>query len=128
MGPANTHSVVAPIPVDPERKVFGVDRGEIEDVPSSIRGQRQAIARTRPSLHNGLHVREVVRKIEHRLEEHVEIGAARRHAIPDVGMPQGVGHALGQPSTDGDPTRQQRDRTLAAEFPLSGITLDLEHR
>ena len=96
--PTDADRVVPPIPVDAQREVLGIERGEVEDVIAGVGGEREPVAARRPPLDERLEVGEVVRELEGRLEQHVE--GIRGHQLmrPSV---IGGGH-------DGDHDRRRR--------------------
>ena len=126
MRPPATEYVVAPVPIDTEGKVFSVEPREIEHILSGVSGKRDAIARLSPTLHHGLEIGEVIRKLEHGLHQDVEVRPPGRSAPFDVRETQGVRCTAGETAAYCDTTGEQRDAGVDLEITVAGIALDLE--
>ncbi len=126
-GPTQTEGVVAPVPVDAQREVLGVEPREVEDVAAGVGGQRDAVPARGPALHDRLQVGQVVRELEGRLEDHVEVGASRRRAVAHVREAERPADPRGKPPTHRGPRREQRDGAVRGEVAVARIALDLEH-
>ena len=127
-GPAHAHEVVPPVPVDSEREVLRVEAGQVEYVLARVRGDQEAITGTALALHDRLEVRQVVGELERGLEQHVEIGAARRHPVADARPSERVRHGHGEATTHGEARREQRDPGGHVQGPLPGIGFDIQYR
>src|SRR5262245_41835726 len=71
--PAETRDIVAPIPPHLQRK--GIDTDKVEHIAPGVACEAEPAATARPQLGVRLHIRQVVREVEKRLEELIKVGA-----------------------------------------------------
>ena len=61
--PAGAERVIAPVEVDPQRKVLVVQVRQIEDIPARVGRERDAVTAPRPTLYDRLEIGQMVRDL-----------------------------------------------------------------
>ena len=70
----------------------------------------------------------MIRKVEDRFHQHVEVRAPSRNTISDTGVSESTCYRVRESASSGHPSREERDACINTERSLSRVALNLQHR